>query len=124
MSPYHFLIGLAFLPSYILAQNYKVIIHPQDSIIIRTDKSRYLLPQDSTLIVDVRTPDEFVQAHYPGALNLQLDTLIGSEEILKKYKNVVVVCRTGKRSKKAKAVLEQNGLENVYDGGDWQILNE
>jgi rhodanese-related sulfurtransferase len=45
--------------------------------------------------------------------------------VLKRYyKNAVVVCRTGKRSAKAKTILTHNVFSNVYDGESWQTLNE
>lgn len=124
MKPYYFLIGLAFLPTYIQAQDSGETIYQTDSIVIHTESSVYSLPMSSTLIVDVRAHIEFFEAHFPGAVNLPLNRLIESKELLLKYENVVVVCRTGNRSKIAKNILTKLGLSNVHDGGNWQTLKE
>ncbi len=70
------------------------------------------------LIVDVRTPGEFSSGHYNGAINIPLADIeknldrFGSRDGL-----IVVYCRTGNRSGKAKAILEKNGFKNVINGG-------
>lgn len=123
MKPYYFLIGLAYLPSYILAQDQVVVTHPKDSIITGIDTIRSLLLQDSTLIVDVRTPDEFAEGHILDSVNIPINALSGSEEVFPKYVNIIVVCRTGRRSKEAKSILTAKGLLNITDGGNWEIFD-
>jgi phage shock protein E len=70
------------------------------------------------LIVDVRTPGEFNSGHYKGSINIPVDDV---EKNLVKFgdKNrlIVVYCRTGNRSGKAKAILDKNGFKNVINGG-------
>ena len=70
------------------------------------------------LIVDVRTPYEFKQAHFPGALNIPLDQVdkrIG--EFGEKTQPIVVYCRSGRRSGLAKKVLDEAGYKTVVNGG-------
>ncbi len=41
-----------------------------------------------------------------------------------KKEPIVIVCRSGKRSEKAKSFLTHQGFINVYNGGGWEKLNE
>ncbi len=73
---------------------------------------------DNAVILDVRTPEEYNEAHIPGAqlMNVQdPQSFMKSLEKLDKSKNFYVYCRSGKRSNKACLVLDHNGFENVYD---------
>jgi len=70
------------------------------------------------LIVDVRTPEEFAAGHYKGAVNIPLAEIQSRlSEFGDKNKPVVVYCRSGNRSAKAKAILEANGFRDVTNGG-------
>lgn len=71
-------------------------------------------------LVDVRTPAEFAEGSVNGAVNIPLGTV---EEELTQFKDkekIVVFCKSGNRSSQAKAILEQNGFQNVINGGTWQ----
>ena len=62
--------------------------------------------------LDVRTVAEYSEAHIPGSININV---LGKEfpaiadSLLQKEKPVAVYCRSGKRSKKAAALLSQKG---------------
>ena len=80
-----------------------------------------------TKVLDVRTPKEFVEGHLPNAVNIDVmdsASFIKQIQLLKKRKNYVVYCRSGKRSLKASAILVQNGFKNIYnmEGGilEWK----
>ena len=74
--------------------------------------------QAGALIVDVRTPEEFAAGHYKGAVNIPLSDIQSRlPEFGDKNKPVVVYCRSGNRSAKAKAILESNGFKDVTNGG-------
>ncbi len=80
-----------------------------------------------TKVLDVRTPKEFAEGHLPNAVNIDvMDSASFAKQIqlLKKRKNYVVYCRSGKRSLKASAILVQNGFKNIYnmEGGilEWK----
>lgn len=80
-----------------------------------------------TKVLDVRTPKEFAEGHLPNAVNIDvMDSASFARQIqlLKKRKNYVVYCRSGKRSLKASAILVQNGFKNIYnmEGGilEWK----
>lgn len=69
-------------------------------------------------IVDVRTPGEYLDGHYPGAVNIPLNELSQRLDELKEMKKpIVAYCRSGARSGMAVSVLQQNGFSEVYNGG-------
>ncbi len=69
----------------------------------------------SVIVVDVRTPEEFARAHVPGAINIPYDTLAARKDELTdaKNKDVVLYCRTGRRSKIAANTLEASGFDRL-----------
>lgn len=83
---------------------------------------RRLAAKETTVIVDVRTPQEYSEGHIDKTVNIPLPLLSDSIEVLKKYENVVLICRSGGRASRAKKQLEESGFTNVYNGGGWQSL--
>lgn len=88
-----------------------------------------ILPQEAkslvargALLVDVRTPGEYAAGHVRGSRNIPLDS-IGRHisELKKAGKPVVLVCASGNRSGRAKAILENAGIE-AYNAGSWTNL--
>jgi phage shock protein E len=70
------------------------------------------------LIVDVRTPEEYAQAHVPGAKNIpvhELQARLG--ELGAKDAPIVVYCRSGARSAAAASLLARAGFARVTDIG-------
>lgn len=73
--------------------------------------------EQGVLLIDVRTPAEFAQGHVDGALNIpweqtgKLMAAIGPD----KQRPVVVYCRSGNRSGRAKVVLETKGYTNIFN---------
>ena len=80
--------------------------------------------KENTIIVDVRTPEEFNTGHIENSINIPLSVLPDSVESLKKFDAIILVCRSGNRSGKAKVLLDEKGFKNVYNGGGWDRLNE
>lgn len=69
-------------------------------------------------VVDVRTPHEYLQEHYPGAINIPLDDIPKRfSELGNKNSPVVAYCRSGNRSAIAVGILKQMGFTEVYNGG-------
>ncbi|WP_395340588.1 rhodanese-like domain-containing protein [Ningiella sp. W23] len=70
---------------------------------------------EQSLIVDVRTPEEYAKGHVPGAVNIPLATvsdslaLFGNDE-----QQIVVYCRSGYRAGKALEKLANAGYTNLY----------
>lgn len=79
-------------------------------------KARELVGNGATL-VDVRSPEEFASGHIEGAINVPVGELAGRAAEIPKDKAVVVYCRSGARSARAKGALQEAGFKDVYDLG-------
>ncbi|MDX3913894.1 MAG: rhodanese-like domain-containing protein [Pseudosphingobacterium sp.] len=80
--------------------------------------------KDGAFLVDVRTPAEFAEGSVKGAVNIPLDKVPQELPKFKGKKHIVVFCRSGNRSGQAKSILEQNGIQQVINGGTWQNVNQ
>ena len=80
------------------------------------------LVNDGAFLVDVRTPGEFAEGNVKGSVNIPLDQVQNQLAKFKAKENIVVFCRSGNRSGQAKSILEQNGFNNVTNGGTWQDI--
>jgi phage shock protein E len=65
------------------------------------------------VILDVRRPDEFAEAHIENALNIPVDQVASRIDELKKYKAVYIHCKKGGRAKTAFETLKNLGLSNL-----------
>ncbi len=80
---------------------------------------------ETTLVVDVREPDEFGQGHIAGAVNIplgQIDTRINE---LRERKRIYVICLSGARSAMACNAIQKAeptlSVVNITGGmGAWQ----
>jgi phage shock protein E len=69
-------------------------------------------------IVDVRTPAEFKDGAYPGAVNIPLATLSARvRELEPLTAPIVLYCASGARSGQAMRFLKQNGFTDVVNAG-------
>ncbi len=76
-----------------------------------------LLTESSNIrVLDVRTPEEFAEGHIEGAVNVDFKAadFAGNVAKLDKSKSYVVHCRSGNRSGKSLAVLEDKGFGTIY----------
>jgi phage shock protein E len=82
--------------------------------------------KDGAILVDVRTDEEFNQGHIENALHIPVDQIERRyEEISKdKSKDIVLYCKSGKRSGIAKTALEKLGYVNLYNAGGYTSLLE
>lgn len=75
-------------------------------------------------LLDVRSKMEFEENHIAGAINIPLDMVeINIKNIKTMPKPIVVYCLSGGRSGIATDILQQNGIEDVYNGGGIFSLN-
>lgn len=77
------------------------------------------------VLLDVRTQEEFDNGHIPGALLLPYDEIDQKalQLLPEKEKEIIIYCRSGRRSAIAKDSLEALGYTNVKDFGGmnrWQ----
>lgn len=76
------------------------------------------------VILDVRTQEEFDQAHIPGAILIPNDQISAEAErvLMDKNQLILVYCRSGRRSKLAAEELVKLGYTNIKEFGgiiDW-----
>jgi len=77
-----------------------------------------------TLLIDVRTKEEFDAGHVDGAINIPYDD---TEALVKAIgddhtRSVVVYCRSGNRAGKAKIKLESKGYTGIYNATGLEAL--
>ena len=87
------------------------------------DLARQLQQSDPPLVLDVRTPAEFADGHVPGALLIPHDQI---EQRLAELdgardREIVLYCRSGRRSLLAEDVLRAHGFRRLRQlDGSWQ----
>ncbi|HSQ70759.1 MAG TPA: rhodanese-like domain-containing protein [Steroidobacteraceae bacterium] len=65
--------------------------------------------EQAPIVLDVRSPEEFVTGHVPGAVNIPFDQVAGRLAEIPKDKDLVLYCRSGRRAGIAADVLVANG---------------
>ena len=75
------------------------------------------LVKNGAFLVDVRSPGEFSSGTAKGAVNIPLDKIGNSLKRFEGKNHIIVFCRSGMRSGQAKSILNQNGFNNVTNGG-------
>lgn len=74
-------------------------------------------------IVDVREPYEFQSGRVEGSINIPLGEVPGRVEEFKNMKKpLVLCCASGGRSGQATSYLIQNGVEDIHNGGGWNMV--
>jgi rhodanese-related sulfurtransferase len=69
------------------------------------------------ILLDVRTPQEYVKERISGSINLPIDEVgVKIEKVIPdKEKTIYVYCLSGSRSRVAVSVMQDLGYKNVYD---------
>jgi rhodanese-related sulfurtransferase len=67
----------------------------------------------SLYVLDVRAPEEYAAGHVPGAVNIPHDQIASRLAEVPKDKDVVLYCRSGRRSALAGEVLAGNGYTRL-----------
>lgn len=72
-------------------------------------------PNNNIVLIDVRTEAEYNAGHVAGAINMSHDTIEENIAFLEQYKSseIVVYCRSGRRTAIAIDVLAKNGFSNL-----------
>ncbi len=78
----------------------------------------------NSILLDVRTEEEYEEIHIPESILIPLDTLEASaeEQMIDKSIPIFIYCRSGRRSVTAAQILLELGYTEVYDLGgiiDW-----
>lgn len=77
------------------------------------------------IIIDVRWKDEYEDGHIKDSILIPLDTLENTIEDIVKNKDsqILVYCRSGRRSAEASKIIKSLSYNNIYDFGgiiDWK----
>ncbi len=85
-------------------------------------KEGVALVKNGAMIVDVRSPEEFNSGHLSQAFNMPVDeigTLLPAK-VRDKSRVILLHCKTGLRSKKARTLLIGLGYANVFNMGSYE----
>jgi len=74
-----------------------------------------LYAEGEIVIIDVREPSAYAQGHIPGAALIPLGELSGRLEEVPRDQAVVLVCRSGNRSRQALQILGAEGFEDIHN---------
>lgn len=77
------------------------------------EELKLLLDSGSSVLLDVRMPEELEIASLPGAVNIPLNELPARMSELNPAASIVVLCHHGVRSEMAGRLLERNGFADV-----------
>ena len=80
--------------------------------------------EQQALIVDVRTPEEFADGHYPGAINIPHESILDGLNQLGVTTSTAVIlyCRSGNRSGQAEQALRDKGFTEARNAGGLEAL--
>lgn len=83
------------------------------------EELKELIDEESSeyYLIDVRTAGEYESGHIPTAYNVPVDRIPGAVPGAYKDKLLIVYCRSGARSSRADAMLEEAGFSRVHDFG-------
>lgn len=118
-STFRFLWGFSLVVTLVGCKTESTSTTPENQAPANTEKS-IKSTNMNTIIVDVRTVEEWNEGHAPCSVNYPLDQVLSKAEELKQYDKVVLVCRSGARAGNAKMQLEGLGVQNIENLGPWQ----
>lgn len=83
---------------------------------VNVDEFKQLIEKEEGVIVDVRTPQEYLRGNIKNSKNINISDNF-SEEIQKLDKNepIYVYCAVGGRSSRAMQMMQQMGFKEVYN---------
>jgi cysteine synthase/rhodanese-related sulfurtransferase len=88
--------------------------NPHDTIKVK-DLDKLLKSEDRPMVLDIRIPRDYDEAHIPGAVNIPQDDLSNRLAELPEDRDapIVTVCNIGKFSKHVTLLLKSKGYRNV-----------
>lgn len=113
---------------FVMACNSKTSDSSKDGVVAQSDSLNFMSPKteitvdealalskEGVLIIDVREPDELAEVSYDvsNIKNIPLGELESRLSEVPKDKQIIVVCRSGKRSGNAYNILKENGFTNM-----------
>jgi rhodanese-related sulfurtransferase len=73
------------------------------------------MQKNGAVLIDVRTPGEVAEGTAPGSINIPLQEAEQRIGEFPKDKDLLIFCRSGKRSMAVSNFLIQNGYERVFN---------
>jgi rhodanese-related sulfurtransferase len=80
----------------------------QEALLERQQKG-----DQTTYVLDVRSPEEYASGHVPGAVNIPYDQLASRISEVPKDKDVVLYCKSGRRAGIAAETLAGQGYTRL-----------
>jgi len=110
-----FLIAIAFVSGAMLV--WPLVRRGTAGASVGTLEATMLINQKDAVMIDVREPGEFAQAHILNARNVPLGEIEARIKELERFKEkpVIVSCATGNRAGSAASVLRKHGFTNVVN---------
>ena len=90
---------------------------------VSREEVKEIVKNPETTLVDVRIPEQFSEKTVEGAMNIPLAKIEENLDFLRKQKNIVVFCNSGRQSSEALEILKKNGITNVYNAKNVQNVN-
>lgn len=83
------------------------------------DELKSILSNHSAAVIDVRTPEEYEAGHIPDVPLKPMQDVMDWVEELNPAQAYVFICRSGSRSQRIAAFLQENGFAKVanFSGG-------
>lgn len=124
---YKLILSLSLLITSLFAE-----IDFQKAMIYKADinsKTAYSMQKNGTLVIDVRTKREFNTLRAKGSINIPIFYEKNGQRVFNKNfpneihtildgdlnKNIILICRSGSRTKVASNLLAYQGFKNVYN---------
>lgn len=88
---------------------------------IDSQELKTLIDQGDTansVIIDVRSKEEFNLGRIPGSKNVELGQLIENSDFLYDFDNIYLVCNAGEKSSTGQHMLRNLGFRNVVNISD------
>ena len=79
-------------------------------------------PVAGSVVIDVRTPQEYAEGHLQGAMNIDVQSGSFEQQVseLETGGSYVVYCRSGNRSARAADLMAKLGFQHVVNAGGLQ----
>jgi len=76
-----------------------------------------IIENESTVVVDVRTADEFDSFRIKNSINIDYysKNFLDSISSYKEKKNIILYCRSGRRSYYAAKLMQEKGFNKIYN---------
>ena len=78
----------------------------------------------SAVFIDVRTAEEFETESIMNTQNIEWENILDIQTLVSKDEEIFLFCRSGKRSGKAKKILEAEGYNRVINIGEFEEAKE